>query len=103
MSTSTAARVRVAASPRPVPSTYCYAVVALREPGVLPSIANVLAKRGLVAHRIYANAVDAAESEMHIDLQVSGLDTAQGLAVARDLGRVIGVRTVLTAERQAAE
>jgi hypothetical protein len=72
-------------------STVRYCFEADVEPAVLPRALELLAKRGLVPNRVFAQAVDDALS---VEIEVEGLpdDTAQH--VGRCLGQIVGVREV---------
>jgi hypothetical protein len=72
-------------------STVRYCFEADVEPAVLPRALELLAKRGLVPNRVFAQAVDDALS---VEIEVEGLpdDTAQ--LVGRCLGQIVGVREV---------
>ena len=68
---------------------YCFEADA--EPGVLPRALELLAKRGLVPNRVFAQAATIALS---VEIEVEGLapDTAEH--VGRCLGEIVGVRAV---------
>jgi hypothetical protein len=71
------------------PSTVRYCFEADAEPGVLPRALELLAKRGLVPARVFAQA-DA--DLLSVEIEVEGLagDTAEH--VGRCLGEIVGVR-----------
>ena len=70
-------------------STVRYCFEADAEPGVLPRALELLAKRGLVPARVFAQADDGALS---VEIEVEGLapDTAEH--VGRCLSEIVGVR-----------
>ncbi|MGB0748267.1 MAG: hypothetical protein ACPGO3_05940 [Magnetospiraceae bacterium] len=79
----------------PETSTHCFFVHAPSDPGLMPAVCSVLAKRGLVPSRLYATAIGAKGEEMQIDLQVSGLEDTDAEGVAQSLRRLVYVGTVL--------
>ena len=72
-------------------STVRYCFEADAEPGVLPRALELLAKRGLVPARVFAQAADDALS---VEIEIEGLapDTAEH--VGQCLGQIVGVREV---------
>ncbi len=68
---------------------YCFEADA--EPGVLPRALELLAKRGLVPNRVFAQAVDDALS---VEIEVEGLAVETAEHVGRCLGEIVGVRAV---------
>ena len=89
-----------APSVRPEPVT-CFSIRAQAEPGVMPRVLEVFAKRSLVPLRWHADRVGgtADSEELAIDLQVAGLSPEKGAFLARCLRQIWGVETVLTAEK----
>ncbi len=75
----------------------CFSIRAHAEPGVMPRVLEVFAKRSLVPLRWHADRVGA--EELAIDLQVAGLSPEMGAFLARCLRQIWGVETVLTAEK----
>ena len=68
---------------------YCFEADA--EPGVLPRALELLAKRGLVPNRVFAQTADDALS---VEIEVEGLATETAEHVGRSLGQIVGVRAV---------
>ena len=66
---------------------YCFEADA--EPGVLPRALELLAKRGLVPARVFAQATD---DQLSVEIEVEGLapDTAEHVGFC--LGQIVGVR-----------
>ena len=58
---------------------------------MLPRALELLAKRGLVPNRVFAQAVDDALS---VEIEVEGLENDTADHVARCLGEIVGVRAV---------
>ena len=72
-------------------STVRYCFEADCEAGVLPRALELLAKRGLVPARVFAQAEDDLLS---VEIEVEGLETATAEHVGRCLGQLVGVRQV---------
>jgi hypothetical protein len=78
--------------------TVCFAISARAEPAVMPRVLEPFAKRGLVPTRWHA--VCGAGDELTIDLQVAGLDPGLVELIAASLRQIVGVESVLTAEKR---
>jgi acetolactate synthase small subunit len=75
--------------------TTFFSVQAHAEPGVMPRVLELFAKRGLVPD-LWHSAVARPGTRLTIDIEVAGLgDTAE--YVANCLRQITGVETVLTA------
>lgn len=72
-------------------STVRYCFEADAEPGVLPRALELLAKRGLVPARVFAQAADDALS---VEIEVEGLEPETADHVGFCLGQIVGVREV---------
>jgi hypothetical protein len=70
-------------------STVRYCFEADAEPGVLPRALELLAKRGLVPARLFAQ-TDA--ETMSVEIEVEGLESGTAEHVGRCLGEIVGVR-----------
>lgn len=70
-------------------STVRYCFEADAEPGVLPRALELLAKRGLVPARVFAQA-DAGT--LNVEIEVEGMEPATAEHVGRCLGEIVGVR-----------
>lgn len=80
------------------PEAVKYWVVSAAEPGVLPRLMEVFAKRGLIPYRWISVLVDQM---LHIDIEIPATDTHEALRIAAAMRGVIGVETVLAAGDQA--
>ncbi|WP_366556112.1 hypothetical protein [Aquibaculum sediminis] len=78
---------------------FCFAIQAAAEPGVMPRVLELLAKRGLVPLRWHADRIGVQGDELAIDMQVTGLDAHTSDYMARCLRQIYGVETVLTSEK----
>jgi len=72
-------------------TTVRYCFEADVEPGVLPRALELLAKRGLVPNRVFAQAADDALS---VEIEVEGLAVETAEHVGQCLGQIVGVRAV---------
>ena len=70
-------------------STVRYCFEADVEPGVLPRALELLAKRGLVPARVFAQA-DA--DQLSVEIEVEGLEPETADHVGRCLAEIVGVR-----------
>ena len=70
-------------------STVRYCFEADAEPGVLPRALELLAKRGLVPARVFAQ---ADEDLLSVEIEVEGLEAEAAEHVGRSLGQIVGVR-----------
>ncbi|MDB5358717.1 MAG: hypothetical protein JWO51_14 [Rhodospirillales bacterium] len=89
---------RVAPAEQTLPFRACFAVRAAADPGSLPRILEIFAKRGLVPSSVQARLTSDAEPALSVDLQVTGMDPAQVEIVAETLRQIWVVERVLTAE-----
>lgn len=72
-----------------------FSIRALAEPGVMPRIVELFAKRGLVPQRWHSA---VSEQALSIDVQMTGLDRDLADYIARCMRQIHGVETVLTVE-----
>ena len=85
-------------------TVYCFSILAAAEPGVMPRVLELFAKRGLTPTRWHSDVIGAAKGrdggrDLSIDIQVHGLDAAAGDYIARCLRQVYQVETVLTSQK----
>ena len=74
-----------------------FSVQAQAEPGVLPRLVEVFAKRGLVPRRWLSTTTGPGNMVLTIDLEITGLEADSVDYVAACLRQIVGVETVLTA------
>ena len=101
--------VSAAAAPRAATETvYCFSILAEAEPGVMPRVLQLFAKRGLVPTRWHSDVTGPKTSgpktpggggDLSIDVQVDGLDVQTGDYIACCLRQVFQVETVLTSQK----
>ena len=82
-------------------SVHCFSIQAAAEPGVMPRVLELFAKRNLVPTRWHSDVTGPSNRDLSIDLQVTGLDSQTADYVARCLRQVYGVDSVLTSEKRA--
>ena len=70
-------------------STVRYCFEADAEPGVLPRALELLAKRGLVPARVFAQ---SADDLLSVEIEVEGLSPDTAEHIGRSLGQIVGVR-----------
>ena len=74
-------------------ATACFSVHARAEPGVMPRVVELFAKRGLVPQRWHSAVLGEA---LTIDVQIAGLGRDLSGYIARCMRQITGVETVLT-------
>jgi hypothetical protein len=94
--------------------TVCFSIQAAAEPGVMPRVIELFAKRNLVPERWVSGVHNLAErgpsdrgmadrgAELMIDLQVAGLTRQDRDYLTRCLAQITDVRSVLTSEKAGA-
>jgi len=87
-------------TPSEPPSTACFSVQARALPGVMPRVLELFARRGLVPSQWHSVTAGAAGEELHIDIQVDGVDREQSRLLAAGLGQLVHVEQVLTSEKR---
>ena len=78
----------------PLPLLVSYTLQARAEPGVMPRVVELFAKRGLVPQKWYSTASGPA---LTIDVQLGGIERDVADYIARCMRQIVGVETVLTA------
>ncbi len=82
-------------APSPV---FCFSVLAEAEPGVMPRVIELFAKRNLVPRRWVSDVSGPGGGDLSIDVQVAGVDPETHAYMAPCLRPISGVHTVLTSE-----
>ncbi len=83
-------------APSPV---FCFSVLAEAEPGVMPRVLELFAKRGLVPRRWVSDVSGPGGRDLSIDVQIAGVDPETHAYMARCLRQIWGVHRVLTSEK----
>jgi acetolactate synthase small subunit len=80
--------------------TACFFVRARAEPGVMPRVLGLFAKRGLVPSQWHSAVAGHADEELHIDVQVRGMAMEPAEYIARCLDQLADVEVVLTSQKR---
>ncbi len=80
------------------PLCVCFSLQARAEPGVMPRVVELFAKRGLVPQKWHSTVSGGA---LMIDVQIGGLGRDLSGYIARSMRQIVGVETVLTSETRA--
>jgi acetolactate synthase small subunit len=84
-----------------LPATACFSVHARAEPGVMPRVLELFAKRGLVPSVWQSSTSGDDQARLTIDIQMQGLGRETIDYIAACLRQIVFVEVVLTAQRQA--
>jgi acetolactate synthase small subunit len=93
---SLAATVAPAVAAADSPATASFSIQARAEPGVLPRLIELFAKRGLVPERLHS-AIVRPGLRLAVDIETAGMDRDTVEYVANCMRQVTGVELVLTA------
>ncbi len=80
--------------------TACFSVIATVEPGTMPRVLEIFAKRGLVPSRWLSAVAGPRGGEFHIDIQLADADAGLVERLAQSLRQVVSVQSVLTSEKR---
>ncbi len=78
------------------PRVFCFSLQAEAEPGLMPRVLELFAKRGLVPNRWISDLSGARNRDLSIDIQIEGLDPETTDYMAQCLRQIPGVTAVLT-------
>ena len=87
-----------AAAERSVSPSFRFSLKARSEPGVMPRVLELFAKRGLVPCKWHSITTGPGEAALKIDVEVHGIEPDSVDYVASCMRVIAGVETVLTAE-----
>src|SRR5216117_2943447 len=93
MSSSVPLAAAACADGEAYPLTVSFSLQARAEPGIMPRVIELFAKRGLVPQKWHST---AAGSALTIDVQIGGLGRDLGDYIARSMRQIVGVESVLT-------
>jgi hypothetical protein len=82
--------------------TACFCVHACADPGVMPRVLELFAKRGLVPSEWRSKTSGTDEAELTIDIQIRGLGRDLLDYLAACLRQIAYVEVVLTSEKHSA-
>lgn len=77
--------------------THCFSVHAMAEPGLMPRVVELFARRGLVPSSWISRVIG---QEITIDVQMAGLDAEAAHHIARCLRQIVAVDVVLVSTKQ---
>jgi acetolactate synthase small subunit len=82
-------------------ATACFSIQAEADPGVMPRVLELFAKRGLIPSRWHSDLEGEATQapSLSIDLQVTGLSRQQVEHVSATLRGMVSVNDVMTSEK----
>jgi hypothetical protein len=82
------------------PRSVCFSLQARAEPGVMPRVVELFAKRGLVPQKWHSTVSGEA---LTIEVQMGGLGRDLAGYIARSMRQITGVEAVLTSETRLTE
>jgi acetolactate synthase small subunit len=82
-----------------LPATACFSLHARAEPGVMPRVLELFAKRGLVPCFYQSSTLGADQSRLTIDIQMRGLGGETMDYIAACLRQIVCVEVVSAAQR----
>ena len=78
--------------------THCFSVHAAAEPGVMPRVLELFAKRGLVPSSWTSRV--GLEQDLTIDIQMVGMSAEVADYVTKCLRQIVGVQVVLASRKR---
>lgn len=75
--------------------TACFSVHGVADPGLLPRVVALWAKRGLTPTRWHSAVCGQGDAELYIDVEMTGLSTDLATRIAAELRQIWGVSQVL--------
>lgn len=85
---------------RSVMPTFCFSVHSDAVPAALPRVLEVFALHGFVPAQCHASRGGPTADELVVDLQMGDIDAGQASLLAKRLGRIVDVTTVLYSEKR---
>ena len=82
--------------------TACFGVEAEPDPGVMPRVLELFAKRGLIPSQWRSTLDGGPGAVLHIDIQVEGMEGGLAEYIASCLRQLPAVEVVLTSEKSRA-
>jgi hypothetical protein len=92
---------RLTPSPLPAAETHCFAVRAAAQPGILPRLMELFAKRNLVPTKWHSAVFGPNGEDLQVDIQMEGIEAELAGYIARCLRQIYGVDSVLTSTKTA--
>ena len=82
-------------APNNIVVTACYSISAIADPGIMPRVAAIFAKRGLMPMYWEARVTGEQDEDLAIDLHMAGLPVIKAEQIAQTLRQIVGVDRVL--------
>ncbi len=79
---------------------HCFAVSGVADPGLVPRIMELWAKRGLMPDRWHSARTGTERNDVYIDIETSELDQALAMQIAEAMRTIFGVQQVLVSEKR---
>lgn len=85
------------AAERSAPATFRFSLKGRSEPGIMPRVLELFAKRGLVPRKFHGATFGPGGSALKIDLEIGGVEPDRVDYMANCMRGIVGIETVLTA------
>lgn len=85
-----------------VNAVHCFSVRAVADPGMMPRLMELWAKRGLVPDRWHGVRDEASGTHVEIDIESGEIDQALATQMAAAMRAMFGVSQVLLSEKRRA-
>ena len=82
-------------APSALSQTACFSVHGAADPGLLPRVAELWAKRGLTPARWHSALCGPGDNELYVDIEARGMRPALAEQIANELRQIWGVTQVL--------
>jgi acetolactate synthase small subunit len=79
--------------------TTCLSIVARAEPGLLPRVLELFAKRGMVPSRLHSTVGGRDGRELSIDIEIAGIPQDLASRLAWAARQIVGVELVLASAK----
>lgn len=79
---------------------HCFSVTGMADPGLMPRIMELWAKRGLMPDRWHGGRTGVDGNDVYIDIETSELDPALASQMAEAMRCMFGVSQVLVSEKR---
>lgn len=100
MTLQTASHTNFSRESHPV---HCFSVSGMADPGLMPRIMELWAKRGLVPDRWHGGRTGPGGCDVYIDIETSELDHELARQIAEAMRCIFGVSQVLVSEKRFVE
>lgn len=85
-----------------LPAAAAFSIRARAEPGIMPRVLELFAKRGLMPSQWHSSTLGPEGQELTIDIEIPGLDRTLVDYIAACMRQIVSVEVVLTSERRRA-